>query len=294
MSLESAADDHLPDPASVATSGTHESWVRSTWPVDRHQWIRFGVALVAAIGVFAAIGLLMTDVLAPNFITRFDDDVAERFASGRTPLGDDLAHWGSFIASTNVKIGLTALFAIVALAVWRRWHETVFLALTLIFEATVFIVVTFIVSRPRPDVPRLEDSPVNSSYPSGHVAAATVYGAFTVIVFWHTTSRWARSLAVAAFVAVVGSVAWSRMYEGMHFLSDVIAGIVLGLFSLAMCLLILGRPVSASATTEESGAVVDLEDLTDPGGDDRAVDSDGRQRDAGADDGRIRVRQDGS
>jgi undecaprenyl-diphosphatase len=242
MSLDSL--DARPDGDTDDTSGRHESWVRSTWPIDRHQWLGFGVALVVMIGMFTALGLVMTDILAPNSITRFDQDVAERLASGRTPMQDDLAHWGSFVASTPVKIGLTALFAIVALAVWRRWHETVFLALTLIFEATVFIIVTFIVSRPRPDVPRLEDSPVNSSFPSGHVAAATVYGAFTVIVFWHTASRWARSLAVALFVAVVGFVAWSRVYEGMHFLSDVIAGIFLGLCSLAICLVILGRPAS--------------------------------------------------
>lgn len=226
----------------------HEApWFRSTWPVDRHQWLRLGVALVAAVGVFTAIGFLMTDVLAPNFITRFDVDVAERFASRRSPGSNDLAHWGAFIASTEVKIGLTALFACVALAAWRRWDETVYLAFTLIFEATVFITVTSIVARPRPDVPRLERSPVNSSYPSGHVAAATVYGAFVVVVFWHTASKLWRSLAVAGWVGVVGAVAWSRLYEGMHFLSDVIIGIVLGLFSLAVCFVVLGRPADRSA-----------------------------------------------
>lgn len=250
MSID-AVNSQMSDDDADEMSRRREPWVRSTWPVDRHQWLRVGVALVATIGAFTAPGLLITDILAPNAVTRFDQDVAERLASGRTPMADDLAHWGSFLASTPVKIGLTALFAIVALAVWRRWHETVFLALTLIFEATVFIIVTFIVSRPRPDVPRLEDSPVNSSYPSGHVAAATVYGALTIIVFWHTTSRWARSLAVALFVAVVGLVAWSRMYEGMHHLSDVIAGILLGLCSLAICLVILGRPTSDSATTAD-------------------------------------------
>jgi membrane-associated phospholipid phosphatase len=218
------------------------SWLRSTGPVDRRQWLQLGIALVVCVGVFTAIGYVMTDLAAPNFITRYDEDLADRLASGRTPFQDDIAHWGAFIASTEVKIGLTALFAIAAIIVWRRWHDTVFLAFTLIFEATVFIVVTFFVARPRPDVPRLEDSPVDSSYPSGHVAAATVYGAFVVIVFWHTASKWWRSLAVALFVGVVGLVAWSRMYQGMHYLSDVVAGIVLGLVTLAICLTILGRP----------------------------------------------------
>lgn len=250
------------DDASDATSTHRWSWMRSTWPVGARQWFRLGVALVAAIGVLTAVGLLLTELLAPNVVTRFDESVAERFGSGRTPMRNDLAHWASFVASTEVKIGVTTVFVVVALAAWRRWHEAVFVVVTLIFEATVFIVVTFIVSRPRPDVPRLEDSPVNSSYPSGHVAAATVYGAFVVLVFWHTTSRWIRSLALASFVAMVGCVAWSRMYEGMHFLSDVVTGIVLGLSSLAICLLVLGRPPSSSEPIDESGDDVEAEQPT--------------------------------
>lgn len=207
--------------------------------------------MIAAVGVFAAIGLLMTDLLAPNPITRLDDNVANRLVSGRTAEKDNLAHWGAFMASTEVKVVVTSLFAVAAIVAWRRWHETVFLAFTLIFEATVFIVVTSIVGRSRPDVPRLEDSPVNSSYPSGHVAAATVYGAFVVIVFWHTMSRWIRSLSVGVFVAVVGAVAWSRLYQGMHFLSDVIVGIVLGLVSLGICLFVIGRPTETSARASD-------------------------------------------
>ena len=145
-------------------------------------------------------------------------------------------------AGTIGGIGVTALVAMIALAAWRRWLEPVYLAVTLIFEATVFIIVTTIVARPRPDVLRLEDSPVNSSYPSGHVAAATVYGAFVVIVFWHTRATWARTLAVVAYACVVAVVAWARLYQGMHFASDVATGVVLGLWSLTICLLVLGRP----------------------------------------------------
>lgn len=230
-----------------ATHDVRESWIRATWPVNRRQWLTLGISLVVAIAVFTAIGWLMTDLLAPNAVTRFDTRTAERLASGRTPFQDDLSHWGALVASTGVKIIATAVVAFVTLAVWRRWHEAVYLVSSLVFEATVFIVVTFIVSRPRPDVSRLEDSPVNSSFPSGHVAAATVYGAFVVIVFWHTTSRWIRSIAVALFVAVVCFVGWSRAYQGMHHVSDVVAGVVLGLCALAVCLVVLGRPRSGGS-----------------------------------------------
>jgi undecaprenyl-diphosphatase len=214
----------------------------SSWPVGRLQWLQLVVALVGSIGLFAGVGYLMTELSAPNPVTRFDVEIAERFAANRTPTGDDLAHSGALLADTAVKVGVTAVFAIIAFAAWRRWHETVYLAVTLIFEATVFIVVTTVIGRPRPDVLRLEDSPVNSSFPSGHVAAATVYGAFVVIVFWHTRATWARALAVVAYAFVVAAVAWARLYQGMHFLSDVVTGVVLGLWSLAVCLVVLGRP----------------------------------------------------
>jgi undecaprenyl-diphosphatase len=167
------------------------------------------------------------------------------------------------------KIVVTAIFTVSALAVWRRWHEAVYVVLTLVFEATVFITVTAIVARPRPDVPRLEDSPVNSSFPSGHVAAATVYGAFVVVVFWHTRSRVWRSLAVVVVGAVVVAVSWARMYQGMHFASDVAAGILLGLVTLALCLRVLGRPpvpdTTASARSERDLPAPDGDGLVGPG-----------------------------
>ena len=69
-----------------------------------------------------------------------------------------------------------------------------------------------------------------------------MYGAFVVIVFWHTRATWARTLAVVVYAFVVAAVAWARLYQGMHFVSDVATGAVLGLWSLTICLLVLGPP----------------------------------------------------
>lgn len=234
-------------PSGAATSSGELNTVdrpklRDTWPLDRRDALQFAVAFVVTVGAFAALGWIVFDVAAPNGLTRLDQDIAEWFVDQRTALGDDLAHWGAFLAATEVKIVATALFALFALWHWRRWPEPVFVVATLVFEASAFIIVTTIVGRERPDVPRLEDSPVNSSYPSGHVAAAAVYGAFAVVVFWNTRSKLARSLAVAAVLFVTAAVAWSRMYQGMHFASDVVAGIALGVVSLVVCAVVVGRP----------------------------------------------------
>ncbi len=117
---------------------------------------------------------------------------------------------------------MTAVLALVFLAVWRRWFESLVLAVSLVVEASAFIVVTTVVGRDRPDVPHLDNSPVGSSFPSGHTAAAAAYAAIAVIVFWHTRKVWARVLVSVVAIAIPIIVALARMYRGMHYLTDTV------------------------------------------------------------------------
>lgn len=226
---------------------TSEGWsfLRTSWPLRRPDWLRVAGAFVALVAVYVMVGFALTDWFAPNAITDFDEELAQRLADGRTARNNDLAHWGAFIADTYVKIAASLVIAGAMLWRWRRWHEAALVGFTLIFEASVYVVSSTIVGRPRPEVDRLLESPVATSFPSGHVAAATVYSALAIIVFWHTKAIWARTLAVLVSVLVALTVAWARMYQGMHFLSDVSAGIVLGLVSVAIGVRLLGAPQNA-------------------------------------------------
>lgn len=224
---------------------TSAPWWKTTWPLGRTQWVQLGIALVAVITAFSFVGYLYTDVFAPNVVTELDVEIAESLADDRSEAENDRAHWGAFLADTPVKIGASVLIAAAMLWVWRRWHEVVFMGLTLIFEATAFIITTWIVGRPRPDVERLLESPVNTSFPSGHVAAATVYAALAIIVFWHTRSTVARGVASLLAVMIPLIVGWARLHQGMHFFSDVVAGVVLGIVSVWICYRILGAPHDA-------------------------------------------------
>ena len=59
------------------------------------------------------------------------------------------------------------------------------------------------------------------SFPSGHSMAAAALGAALAFLLWPTRWRWA-GLAVGLVWAL--SMGWSRMYSGVHYPSDVIAG----------------------------------------------------------------------
>ena len=89
------------------------------------------------------------------------------------------------------------------------------------------------VDRPRPPIPHLDKIPPTGAFPSGHSAAAVAfYGALAIIVCWHTRNRLVRTIAITVAVVLPFIVGASRMYRGMHRLSDVVVGLVVGLVSL--------------------------------------------------------------
>jgi undecaprenyl-diphosphatase len=209
----------------------------------------FLVCYVVLVVVWVGIGEAITH---SAWITGRDQSVAEWFVATRTTGRDTLSEFGSNLAATMVKVAVTAALAVGMKLVWKRWREPLMMVIPLALEASVFITVTYIVARPRPDVQRLESSPVDSSFPSGHVAAAAAYAALVVIVYWHSRRRAARAAVVVLSVAVAVIVAWARMYRGMHHLTDVVAGASLGVMSVGLTWLLVDRAIRR---TERAAAV---------------------------------------
>ena len=226
--------------------------LRDTWPIHRPQALQLicGYAVLTIVGI--GFGKLITGPLKNSVIVRTDQHVANWMVAHRTPALNHLTVWGSFLAETTTKVVVTAVLAIAFLIVWKRWLEPMVLVASLVIEAAAFIVVTTIVGRERPNVPRLDDSPVGSSFPSGHTAAAAAYFAIVVVIFWHTRKRWARGLAVVVAALVPVIVALSRMYRGMHFLSDTVAGAILGTAAVVLTVTVLARTPEAEVLKASS------------------------------------------
>jgi undecaprenyl-diphosphatase len=90
--------------------------------------------------------------------------------------------------------------------------------------------------RPRPELGFLHLD--TYSFPSGHASAATAaYGVFAYLL-GRNASRGRRILLGVAVVLIVAVVDLSRLYLGVHYLSDVLAGSALGASWLALCLLV--------------------------------------------------------
>lgn len=191
-----------------------------------------GYALLGAALIVAA--LLVTRLPATSDrITRIDESVSRWFAEHRTVLVTDVMVWVSHLADTGTVVAAAA-GAVVVLAVTRHREHAVFLVVALLLEVSVFLSVTALVDRPRPDV-AAEPIPVtDSSFPSGHVGAGVVLYGGLAIVAASVRDRGLHPAGGTVAAAVPGLVALSRLVLGLHYLSDVLAGAILGLGALVL------------------------------------------------------------
>lgn len=203
------------------------------WPLRKQAVTQLAISFSLLLSVWSGLGLLYMWLLDDGPVGDLDRDIATWFEDHRTERLDTLAELGSGLSDTLVKVVLVALVGAVMVAMWRRWHDAVFLATLLIFEASVFAVSSLIVGRDRPPVEQLEDAAPSGSFPSGHSAAAVAFYVGLYIIFtWHTRNRLVRTVfGIIAIVAPI-VVATARVYMGMHHASDVLAGILLGVASI--------------------------------------------------------------
>ncbi|MFG2819625.1 diacylglycerol kinase family protein [Kitasatospora sp. NPDC048365] len=150
-------------------------------------------------------------------------------AAHRGPVATACSAWLSAAAFTPAVVAVTAVAVLFLLGSdRRRWREAVFLAGAVAAQAVLFVTAAAVVDRPRPDVVRLDGALPTSSYPSGHVGAATaLYGGLGVLVLLLARGRW--RFAVCALLWLLPPlVAAARLYRGMHHPSDVVAGLLNG------------------------------------------------------------------
>jgi len=244
---------HGVDRAGVDRTAVDRTGHRAAAPLTKRSWIELVLGGLGLWLVLSAIGIGLWRGLATSWIVDGDKAVSRWFVPHRTPTLNTLTHYGTLMAETITCIALTVVLVPVLRWWLGRWRESVALLVAILGELFVFLLVTNTVDRPRPPVPRLDAAPPTSSFPSGHTAAAVaLYGCIALIVLRQMANRWlARLIAVVCWCVPV-VVATSRVYRGMHYLTDVVFGALGG----GTWLLITVLVVLPSATYGRHGLAV--------------------------------------
>lgn len=205
-------------------------------------------------------GLLLTGALAALFVLGlfagwvFDSlDESRGFAA----FDESVAKWGAENATTNSTAGLklfTALggtlvisvvTAVVAAYAWwryRSFHVALFMISVSVAQTVLNNGLKMVIERERPSVSQLAPW-AGSSFPSGHTAAAAATYAGVALVLGLGRTRRVRALLGGAAFFLATAVGATRALLGVHWLTDVLAGLAVGWLCFIACAVAFGGRV---------------------------------------------------
>ncbi|HEX3087318.1 MAG TPA: phosphatase PAP2 family protein [Ilumatobacteraceae bacterium] len=193
--------------------------------------LRLTLIVIAVVLVAIPFGILLLEVLFKGPLTRVDQHIADRQNADNLRDGDrvQIAQVVTHLGSTVVLAAIVVAVAVFLAVVHRRRRQALFLVTTAVLGVITNNIIKAVVGRSRPHFTEAVAHAFGKSFPSGHAMNSTVVYGSLLLLAWpqlHSVAR--RWIAATSTVVVVVSIAASRVALNVHFVSDVVAGIVLG------------------------------------------------------------------
>ena len=222
---------------------------RMTAWIGRHKW-QFVVLFAGILGPLYAFGEIAEDVRAGQTFS-WDDPVLLYAHSFSSPWMDRLMLFFSRVGFAFGVIPLD-LGIIIALLVWRRWRSAFFFGLAVGGAGLLNVGAKLAFGRVRPALWASIAPETTFSFPSGHAMASTALVAAICVLVWSTRWRWFALVLGGIFVLMV---CLSRVYLGVHYPSDVLAGSMASLaWVMGLTMSFFGRTSRAPADEAPMGA----------------------------------------
>lgn len=184
--------------------------------------------LLISVLLLATFAKLSEDLLY-NELGTFDRVISEYIRGFATPGLTRISIIITNIGSAYIEIGL--MFVVGAFLLFRFKHtwETVLLVISLSGAWLLNTILKELFHRARPDIVHLVKAG-GYSFPSGHaMVAAAFYSVIGYLLWLNLRNRSKPSWYVVVFtIALISAIGISRIYLGVHFASDVIAGYAAG------------------------------------------------------------------
>lgn len=209
--------------------------------LDPSSLTGLALSIAAAVVILGAVGfgLLLLMVRSNAGFARFDLGAAQFAARHASPLSTNVLRTMTQLGGAAVLVPIAVLVCLAAARRHRVAAVTAFLVLTVGGQFAVVDLVKWIVDRARPNVDRLTGFS-GPSFPSGHAAAAAACFAAFALLAGIGRPRRAQLLYAALAVAGAAGIACTRVFLGVHWLTDVLAGLALGWAWFAICSIAFG------------------------------------------------------
>ena len=215
------------------------------------------VALVVAVGGGIVLGLLAYLMRTNARLNELDASVGQWGADHATSWSTHLLQLVTDLASTPMTVAVIVVVGTVEMI--RRPNKWIvpFLITVVVGEVVLVNTVKELLHRVRPTFNPIAET-LGPSFPSGHSATAAALYAAVALVLARRRSPRTRALLAGGAAAIAVGVACSRVMLGVHWLSDVIAGLAFGWAWFAICAIAFGgRFLHFGAPVEQAARVAE-------------------------------------
>jgi membrane-associated phospholipid phosphatase len=226
-----------------------------------------GLALSLALVLILVAGVVMAAltylIRSSALLADVDRNIGQWGVDHRTDWSTEALELVTWLGDTRVVIGLAVIVGIVEYL--RRPSYWIAPFLLVVIAGQVFLTGTLkeLIDRVRPEFNPVAAT-LNPSFPSGHSAAAAAFFGAVALLMSRGRTPMQRSIIVGVAAAIAVGVACSRVMIGVHWFSDVVAGVLFGWAWFAACSIAFGgRMLRFGATAEEAARVAE-EDLHRP------------------------------
>jgi undecaprenyl-diphosphatase len=230
-----------------------------------------GRTFYTAVGIFLVVGVLvaiagtigfaaLAEVVREGYTQQFDTAVLRWLGAHHTPtlttIMTEVTPLGTGVVVLTV-VGITTAF------LWHTEHKH---SARMLLAATAGNILLnnglkLLFDRERPAVFEWGTHAASSSFPSGHAMSATVvYGTVAYLLARLQKHTWARAITLLVAVLMIALICLTRLYLGVHYPSDVLGGIVVGLAWSGFCMatleasLALARRRAPASVVQEAPA----------------------------------------
>ncbi|MBA2561257.1 MAG: phosphatase PAP2 family protein [Propionibacteriales bacterium] len=216
------------------TGGARPAEHRATPYVVLFVTASIGLAVATLLTVASA--EIYDNVTDHNGIAGFDRPVLDQMIAWRTA---DRNSWVTHATSLGSASTMPIIATVAALAIawwWRRWTPVLLMAIAAGGSLVMTVLGKEVVNRARPDhalaVPPFESS---ASFPSGHsLNTWVILGIVAYLVACRLGNTFAATVTVVVALVLAVAMGLSRVYLGLHWLTDVLVAWTLGTAWLAV------------------------------------------------------------
>jgi undecaprenyl-diphosphatase len=216
--------ERVSDWAKTRNSRSMHRFGRAISPENPRSLLIVFFAAVLILGLIALI-VLVSGLVARNALPNADLSVFNLMREIRNAPADELMIPITMLGDSFVIAAMMA--TIVGWLAWRKAWRAAIASTTIFLVGKIFaVLLKYGIHRARPI--ELYAGSEAFSFPSGHATMAAITFGVLAVLASHAMNRWSRSLVYAVCGLIVITIAYSRIYLGVHWLSDVLGGLIFG------------------------------------------------------------------